>query len=622
MTANEAALDHRKPLRTWPLLAIAALYAVAIVIGPFVLEDFPMVMFGGVAAAVLVVLWWLLFSRSRLIERLGVLALFGLAVAVTKSGVDPSIAGGAQGFLAYILGVAFYALALAVWAIATGRLPERTRAIALIPVFIIVGAVPLLAIRTEGVMGGGFVLHWRWTPTAEELLLARGDEEPKPVAAAIPPPAPEAAAPPQSATPELKSATPENESVAAPDVPAAPAPTAVLIPAEWPGFRGPNRDGVIRALQIKTDWTQTPPVEIWRRPVGPGWSSFAIRGDLLYTQEQRGDFEMVSCYRVSTGEPVWRHRDPIRFYESNGGAGPRGTPTIHGTRVFAMGATGMLNAIDATSGKLLWSQNVAADTNREIPMWGISSSPLVIDDVVIVSLYGTLAGYDVETGKRRWLGPIHGGSYSSPHLLTVDGVPHVIILSAPGAVAVHPSDGKLLWEHRWGGGAIVQPAITEDGDVLINAMAATGGLGTRRLAITRDGDGWKVEERWTTNGLKPYFNDLVIHKGHAYGFDGAILSSIDLSDGRRKWKGGRYGNGQMILLADQDLLLVISEEGELALVSATPDQYNEIAKFPALNAKTWNHPVIVRDLLLVRNGEEMVAYRLPIAQPAATDRER
>lgn len=187
-------------------------------------------------------------------------------------------------------------------------------------------------------------------------------------------------------------------------------------------------------------------------------------------------------------------------------------------------------------------------------------------------------------------------------------------------MSVNPKDGSLLWEHKWEGGAIVQPGITADGDLLINGMGGTGGLGTRRLAIKQSGDTWQVEERWTSIGLKPYFNDLVVHKGYAYGFDGAILSAINLADGKRAWKGGRYGNGQMVLLADQDLLLVISEEGELALVSATPDAYKEIAKIPALNAKTWNHPVIVNDVLLLRNGEEMVAYRLPLASSATAER--
>jgi hypothetical protein len=140
-----------------------------------------------------------------------------------------------------------------------------------------------------------------------------------------------------------------------------------------------------------------------------------------------------------------------------------------------------------------------------------------------------------------------------------------------------------------------------------------GGVGTRRLAVRRGPGGRTAEERWTSAGLKPYFNDLVVHKGHAFGFDGSILACISLEDGKRTWKGGRYGNGQLVLLADQNLLLVLSEDGELALVGATADQFRELARIPALEGKTWNHPVVVGDILLVRNAEEMAAFRLRLA---------
>jgi outer membrane protein assembly factor BamB len=391
------------------------------------------------------------------------------------------------------------------------------------------------------------------------------------------------------------------------------ASTTLAARFNWPGFRGPERDGVVRGVQIETDWSKTPPVEIWRRPIGPGWSSFAVQGGLIYTQEQRGNDEIVSAYKLLTGEPVWRHRDPVRFYESNGGAGPRGTPAIHQGRVFAFGATGLLNALDARTGAVVWSRNVAKDTGRAIPEWGFSSSPLIVDDEVIVAASGTLAGYDAATGQQRWTGPRQRGSYSSPHRVTINGVAQVLLLSASGAASVAPATGALLWEHEWSSGAttIVQPAVTSDGDVLINTIVSTGGLGLRRLALTHGPDGWHAVERWTSNGLKPYFNDYVVHEGHAYGFDGSILSCIALEDGARKWKGGRYGNGQLVLLADQDLLLVISEEGELALVSATPEGFRELSRFGALNNKTWNHPVLVGNVLLVRNGEEMAAFRLP-----------
>jgi outer membrane protein assembly factor BamB len=372
---------------------------------------------------------------------------------------------------------------------------------------------------------------------------------------------------------------------------------------------------VVHGVRIDTDWSSSRPVEVWRRPVGPGWSSFAVRGDLIYTQEQRGDDEVVSCYRLKSGEPVWQHRDAIRFWESEGGAGPRATPTVDGDRVYAMGATGRLNALDANTGAVIWSRNAPMDTEHAIPDWGVASSPIVFHELVIVSISGRLAAYDASTGAPRWLGQAGGGGYSSPHLATLHGIPQVLLIRGARTISVAADNGTQLWEFSTGqpSVAIVQPSVTDDGDVLVSDGDAMSGNGIRRLSISRSGEGWTAEERWNSRGLKPAFNDYVVHKGHAYGFDGSILSAIDLADGSRKWKGGRYGNGQLLLLADQDLLLVVSEEGEIALVSAKPDQYTEIARMPALSGKTWNHPVIVGDTLLVRNGQEMAAFRLPRA---------
>jgi outer membrane protein assembly factor BamB len=372
---------------------------------------------------------------------------------------------------------------------------------------------------------------------------------------------------------------------------------------------------MVPGVRIETDWTKSAPVEMWRRRIGPGWSSFAVQGDLLYTQEQRGDKEVVSAYKVSTGEPVWRHADPVRFYESNGGAGPRGTPTVDNGRVYTFGATGILNALDASTGKLAWSRNAATEASVKTPGWGFSSSPLVVGDVIVVAISGALGGYDRNTGDRRWFKPSHGGgSYSSPQLATIGGVRQILFLGGSGVTSIAPADGTVLWEDAWEGVKIVQPGVMPDGDVLLTTGDAMGGAGVRRVSASKGPGGWTVNERWTSRGLKPYFNDFVIHKGHAYGFDGAILSCIDLETGERKWKGGRYGQGQLVLLPDQDVLLVLSEEGEVVLVGATPEQHTEIARFKAIEGKTWNHPVVVRDVLLVRNGEEMAAFRLPLLQ--------
>ena len=609
----------RKPLRLWPGVA----FAIALVLGRYVvplivpeeIEIFGLplgliAIFAGMLAAVGILLWWVFFSRAAWSERLGAIVLIIIAVIALKPLVHVSVQTGNMGYMLYFYAPPVLALAIVVWAAVTRHLVGGVRLASLIAA-IVLASLPFALIRTAGVSGTGAELHWRWTPTPEERLLAQSKDEPVAVAPS-PAPAPTVAVPPAEIPKESPvAALPKAAATAKTE----PAPRAVPeTPAEWPGFRGPNRDSVIRNVRINTDWSASPPVQIWRRPIGPGWSSFAVRGDLLYTQEQRGDDEIVACYKVSTGEPVWRHRDPARFWESNAGAGPRGTPTLSNGRVYALGATGILNALDAGNGKRLWSRNAATETGVKVPDWAFASSPLVIEDVVVIALSGQLVAYDARTGHQRWMGPKGGAGYSSPHLLTIDGVPQILLLRGSRTISVAPADGTLLWEHVWEPGVgIVQPAVAPDGDVLLTTGDAMGGVGIRRVAASKGPAGWRIEERWTSRGLKPYFNDFVVHKGHAYGFDGAILSCIDLQDGNRKWKGGRYGQGQLVLLAEQDVLLLISEEGELALVSATPDGFKELARVPALDGKTWNHPVLVRDVLLVRNGEEMAAFRLPLA---------
>ena len=605
-----------KPLRLWPAVVIAALLCLIRYVVPAIFPDaFAVGFLGAALCAVAILIWWVFFSRAPAIERVGAIVVILVGFFVTKPLLHRSIATGMMGMMypLYALPPVLAPLLVA-WAVLTRGLSNNIRR-ATMAATIFLGCAAWLLFRTDGILGSGPQLTWRWTKTAEERLLSKGEDLPTVIkepaavnpAAAVPTASPAATTAPTADHPDAVNPHKESAPLALP-------PSLRAKEPEWPGFRGPRRDGSIGGVRINTDWATSPPVQLWRREIGPGWSSFAVSGDVLYTQEQRGEYEVVGAYRVSSGEPIWRHRDQVRFWESNGGAGPRATPTIHNDRIYTFGATGILNALDADTGTKLWSRNVAADAEKEVPMWGFASSPLVIDDEVIVAASGRLAAYDLATGKRRWLGPPRPGSYSSPHLFNGEGGRQVLLLSAAGVTSVSPADGQLLWEQIWDGGGttIVQPALTEDGDVLINGIAATGGLGLRRLNVARGTNGWNVTERWTSTGLKPYFNDFVVHKGHAFGFDGNILSCIDLGDGHRNWKGGRYGNGQLILLPDEDLLLVVSEEGELALVKATPDQFTEVARFKAIEGKTWNHPVLVRNTLLLRNGEEMAAFRLSL----------
>ena len=592
------------PLRLWPGIGAVVLqwlaWAVLPVLAPAAAGlAIPV----AVAAGLVVVVWWLFFSRAPWLERLGALALMVVAVIAVRPFVHPSIANAFMGRMLYVYSIPIFCLSLVAALVATRRLGRGPRRIS-VAAAILLGCATFTLLRTGGITGNADSdLHWRWTQTPEERLLAEAGDEP----AAPPPPPPVTVA---AATP---AATPSPAAVEAPGKP--PSPAAAEPPAVWPGFRGPNRDAVIRGVQIESDWSKSPPALLWRRKVGPAWSSFAVRGDVVYTQEQRGEHEVVAAYRLASGAPVWRHRDPARFWESNGGAGPRGTPAVGNGRVYTLGATGIVNALDAGSGAVVWSRNAASDTGAPTPGWGFTGSPLVVGDVVIVAVSGRLAAYEAATGAPRWTLETGGGSYSSPHLMTLGGVTQVLMPSSVGVTAVAPADGARLWDHAWPGTTILQPAGTPDGDVLVAIGDMMGGAGTRRLAIAHGPSGWNVQERWTSTGLKPYFNDFVVHGGYAYGFDGSILACIDLSDGGRKWKGGRYGNGQLILLPDQDLLLVLSEEGELALVSATPGTFTEVARVPAIEGKTWNHPALAGDVLLVRNGEEMAAFRLSRAAP-------
>lgn len=516
--------------------------------------------------------WWLWVSPDRWPDRL-------LAVAL------PFVGFFLAGFLAhpsayqaiYTHGVPIFCLAFLGWALSTSRWSAARRRLALVAVTVVAcGAWTL--VRTTGVDGDlSTDFEPRWAATAEERFLRS-----------------------QAAT-----------ATVAPDAEWEGAGAA------WPGLRGPARDGVLSGVRIGADWSAAPPEVVWRHPVGPGWSSFAVAGDRLFTQEQRGDDEVVVSYVATTGEPAWVHSDPARFWEAMAGTGPRATPTLSGGKVFALGATGLVNALDAADGSPLWQRDLAADTGAAVPEWGFSSSPLVIDGLVVV--HGgapdgkAVVAYDAATGEPRWFAPAGALSYSSVQAATLAGERQLLMLTGDGLTSLAPADGAVLWDHGWpvqGASRIVQPAILAGGDVLIG----TGfGVGLRRIAVSHDGDGWQTETRWTSTAMNPYFNDLVIHRGHVYGFDGRILACVDLATGERKWKGGRYGNGQLLLLPDQDLLLVLSDRGDLALVKAEPAAFSELARFHAIDGKTWNHPALVDGVVYVRNAEEMAAVRLPDA---------
>jgi outer membrane protein assembly factor BamB len=569
----------------------------------------------GVAAGPAILLWWLFFSRAPWSERLGRLALMVAAIAGTRLIVHESIRTGAMGFLFPSWPSPTLVLAFVAWAVATRNLPDRTRRV------VDGGDDPARMPAWTLVRTGGFTndfdhdFAWRWSQTAEEQLLAtrttsRRRRRPSRNTGDDP-----AASQPRRAR-SRRRAAPQGQREAG----ARKRPARALRSEDGRGLAGLPRPASRRHGHRRPDpdrlgrVTARPDVEaagraglvVLRGPGRPVLHAGAAR-------RRRGGVLLQGEHRRA----VWRHHDKARFWESNAGAGPRGTPTLANGRVYTFGGTGIVNVLDAGTGAVVWSRNAGTDTGAKLPAWGFASSPLVIDDVVVVAAAGHLVGYDAASGQPRWYGPKSGWGYSSPQLATIGGVPQVLLLNGTGAISVAPQDGKVLWEHQWHGDAIVQPGLTAEGDVLIGTATGMGdnaGIGMRRVALTQGPNGWTVAERWTTTAIKPYFNDFVVHNGYAYGFDGSLLVCVDLKDGERKWKGGRYGAGQLVLLPEQDLLLVLSEQGELALVKATPDQFTEVAaRVPAIEGKTWNHPVLAGDVVLARNAEEMAAFRLKLA---------
>jgi outer membrane protein assembly factor BamB len=565
---------QRKPLRLWPGIVAVILqwllrFGLPLVVPGDGINQIAMI--GGLLFGLVIIMWWAFFSRAPILERWGAIVLIIFDLIATHNILDKSIATSMMGMMFVLYSIPVLCLAFVVWAVATNHLSDKVRRVTMVlTILLSVGVWALL--RTNGMTGDGHQdFAWRWTKTAEERLLSQTGDN-------------------------LSTHTSVNLA----------ANTAI----GWPGFRGVNRDGIIHGIKIKTNWSVNPPVMMWRKPIGPGCSSFAVHGNIFYTQEQRGEEEMVSCYNLTTGQPLWKHSDKIRFYEAHAGPGPRSTPTLAGNRVYTLGATGILNVLDAGSGAVIWSRNAAADTKLKVLQWGFTGSPLVFGDKVIVALSGKLAAYDTASGKPIWFSPDGGDSYSSPHLAEIDGISQVIMMSKSGAQSLDPTSGKKLWKYSWPltYGRILQPAVIKSGDFLF----ANETVGLSRVTVSNAQGKWSVKELWTSEEMKLYFNDFIIHKGHAYGFDGPSIACIDIKDGKRTWKGDRY-RGWLLLLADQDLLIVLSEKGELALVQATPEKFREIARIPAIKGKTWNHPVLVGDVLLARNAEEMVAFKLSLA---------
>jgi len=576
VTAPKSSRPNLQSLRWWP----AAVLVVAMVLLrklPDLFEApslgvFMLGFMGPAGLGMLILLWWVVASRASWKEK-----IIGF-VAVSIIGLVTSLLCHftMQGMSVMIFLIPYGFAAFAVPLIVLANQPALRLPVALISSVIGFGYWDLL--QSEGV-SGKFVadLSWRWESTAEESYLRNRSTK-------------KSAEGPES-----------NE------------PTVSLASAVWPSFRGPSRDGKLFGVSLSEDWNASPPKLIWKTQIGPGWSSFSVAGNRLFTQEQRGEKEAVVCLDAKTGESIWDYEYVSRFWESVAGAGPRATPTIADEGLFSLGANGILTCLNAATGAKIWERDIQVDSKRKPPMWGFASSPLVTEGVVIVHAGGAedkgILAYDATTGEPRWSTASGDHSYSSAQSASLEGISGVLMETNAGLQFINPKDGSTIWKFDSPSSnyRTLQPLVLGNSILLANSL----GEGTKRLSVTRDGERWDIKEEWASRDMKPDFNDFVEHQGSLYGFDGSIFACVDLATGKRQWKKGRYGNGQVLILCDAGQMLLTSEAGELVLLRADASKMIELAKFPAIEGKTWNHSVMVGNRVYIRNAEQAACYELP-----------
>ncbi len=394
---------------------------------------------------------------------------------------------------------------------------------------------------------------------------------------------------------------------------------------DFPQFYGPNRDGVLPGPMLDTNWLAHPPVVLWRQKVGAGWSGFAVVGALAVTQEQRGNEECVVALELASGRERWRHSDTARYNSTIAGEGPRATPTVVSNRVFTFGSTGILNCLDLATGKMIWSRDVVNESGGTVPQWGATSSPLVADDLVIV--HGSEGGshslfaYRIRDGAPVWKGGT-SPSYCSPQLAMLAGVPQVLAFN-DGSISAHdPKSGATFWQRPWGNGNVVcaSPLVVGSNRVLFSSGY---GVGAELLEIsqktnsTPSAPALAIASVWKSIRMKAKFSHLFLRDGCVFGLDDGMLACVDLRDGSQRWKEGRHGHGQGLLVGEHYLLM--AESGELVLLRPTPEAPNELARFRVFNSKTWNPIALAGNLLFVRNDQEAACLLLK-TEPELTGR--
>lgn len=497
---------------------------------------------------------------------------------------DPVMGPAMQNVVSY--GIVLLSLSVTVlWLVLFSPFRWKTLLLGFAGVALLVGAgaAAVREIEFDGDMG--LVAHYRWEATSAERLAAH-----------------------------------RTRSTTAPT--AVSAEELLIDDEDMPAYRGSARDGIVTGPRLSQDWEHEPPPQLWRQPCGGGYASFAVVGDFAVTLEQRGASEAIVCYSAASGAERWLHEYPASFQEAMGGPGPRATPTIHDGAVYSYGAKGDLVCLDLATGELRWHADALPDgaTNAE---WGMSSSPLIVEDLAIVEAGGPegdgLVAFERAGGDVVWERPgverLRDGAgrnragYSSPVLVTIGGVRQVLIFDGEGLRSHVPETGEELWFHEFSNGPgvnVAQPILLDGNRIFLSQSYS---VGCRMIEVRHEDDQWQTDVLWDNLNMKCKFTSPVLHEGYLYGLDEGILVCLDPETGERMWKRGRYGHGQVLLTHGQ--LVILSERGDVVLVDATPDRLQEITRFTAIESpKVWNPHALAAGIVYVRNHETMAAYDL------------
>ena len=380
----------------------------------------------------------------------------------------------------------------------------------------------------------------------------------------------------------------------------------------WSQFRGPERNGHISTQTVSIDWTK-PPKTRWSTPCGLGHSSIITSDKLSITMEQDQDHEILIARSFEDGAETWRVAEKTKWHDMLSGTGPRSTPTLHNGKLYTLFSHGKLSRVDANSGNVEWSIQVTPES-YEFPEWGLAISPLIWNDMIILSLGGeesAVKAYSINSGEQIWQSEVAGKAvYLSPEVLRLLDEDHLIVSLVGKIVSLDPKNGKTLWEKPWkifmNNAQIVQPIAVSNDSIL---LAAGYGKGAECFTIARDEENekYRVQSSWKSKDLKAKFSNPILKDGYLYGLSENLLVCLEAKTGKLMWRGKKYSYGR-ILLVDQKLL-ILGHSGVLSVIDATPEEFREISSRQLLSdARCWNGPAFVNGYLLARNGEQIACF--------------